>query len=206
MALTKGPLMSLDASGSVAKTITFSKWKGRNYVRHLVIPHNPKSGLQVGMRASLKFVTQAYAALSATIKSHWKTVATPQGITPLNAQVQQTQRSVRAGNGPIQDPTAAAGTTPSAPATQTTTPLVKSALLALTSGANVGQYTNMWWMSNTTGFTPSAATLVEVIAVATLSVTIPNLITGQTYYFRSAQSNYNGVIGALHAETSALIL
>lgn len=50
MAKVTSPLMSLDASGSVAGAITFSKWKGRNYVRQLVIPANPRSSGQVASR------------------------------------------------------------------------------------------------------------------------------------------------------------
>ena len=36
-----GPMMSLDATGTIGKTATFSKWKGRNYVRQRVVPANP---------------------------------------------------------------------------------------------------------------------------------------------------------------------
>ena len=39
-----GPALSLDASGTVGGILTFSKWKGRPYVRTRVIPSNPKSG------------------------------------------------------------------------------------------------------------------------------------------------------------------
>ena len=42
-----GPAMSLDASGTLAETITFTKWKGRNVLRQRVIPTNPKTGPQV---------------------------------------------------------------------------------------------------------------------------------------------------------------
>lgn len=42
MAKVTGPLMSLDASGQVGKTIVFAKWKGQNYVRELVKPLNPE--------------------------------------------------------------------------------------------------------------------------------------------------------------------
>lgn len=38
MAKTTGPLLSLGASGSVAKTLTYSIWKGVTYVRQLVKP------------------------------------------------------------------------------------------------------------------------------------------------------------------------
>lgn len=53
MAKVTSPLMSLDASGSIAGAITFSKWKGRNYVRQLVIPANPRSAGQQATRAAL---------------------------------------------------------------------------------------------------------------------------------------------------------
>ena len=46
MAKTTGPLLSLGASGSLAKTIVFSKWKGRLYARRHVIPANPQSVAQ----------------------------------------------------------------------------------------------------------------------------------------------------------------
>jgi len=43
MARTTAPLFSLDASGTIAKAITFSKWRGRQYVRRHAIPKNPQS-------------------------------------------------------------------------------------------------------------------------------------------------------------------
>lgn len=59
MAKVTGPLMSLDASGSIASTITFSKWKGRNYVRQLTIPSNPSTGAQVAIRLALGAIAKA---------------------------------------------------------------------------------------------------------------------------------------------------
>lgn len=53
MAKVTSPLMSLDASGSIAGALTFSKWKGRNYVRQLVIPANPRTSGQQENRAAL---------------------------------------------------------------------------------------------------------------------------------------------------------
>lgn len=63
MAKVTGPLMSLDASGSVAKTITFSKWKGRNYVRQLTIPANPQTGDQQAVRTKLGVIAKAARAV-----------------------------------------------------------------------------------------------------------------------------------------------
>lgn len=53
MAKVTGPLMSLDASGTVGKTATFSKWKGQNYVRLRVTPKNPKSDDMAEARTKL---------------------------------------------------------------------------------------------------------------------------------------------------------
>lgn len=75
MALTKGPLFSFDATGSVAKTITFSKWKGRNYVRRLVKPSQPRSGAQVGRRAMFKFLAQQWVSQGGASQATWKTLA-----------------------------------------------------------------------------------------------------------------------------------
>ncbi|KKM52353.1 hypothetical protein LCGC14_1554890, partial [marine sediment metagenome] len=75
MAIVYGPLMSLDASGTVGKAITFSKWKGRNYVRERVIPSNPKSGAQTGRRAMFKFLSQGWAGISTADKATWDDLA-----------------------------------------------------------------------------------------------------------------------------------
>lgn len=75
MARTTGPLFSLDASGSVGGAITFSKWKGRNYVRRRVVPSNPKSGGQVGRRAMVKFLATLWASVSDADKAEWQTLA-----------------------------------------------------------------------------------------------------------------------------------
>lgn len=80
-----GPMMSLDASGTVGKAITFSKWKGRNYARERVIPANPKSGAQVGRRAMFTFLTQAWNAIIAGTKATWQDLADQLVALPFNA-------------------------------------------------------------------------------------------------------------------------
>lgn len=63
MAKVTGPLMSLDASGTVGNTATFSKWKGRNYVRLRVTPQNPQTADQASGRTKLGAVGQALSAI-----------------------------------------------------------------------------------------------------------------------------------------------
>lgn len=85
MAKVTGPLMSLDASGSVGKAMVFSKWKGRNYVRQLVKPANPKSPLQVSTRSIMKFLAQNWAAISTADKATWQAIADQIIASPFNA-------------------------------------------------------------------------------------------------------------------------
>ena len=56
---TIGPGMSVDTSGTFAKTITFSHWKGRSYGRLRVIPFNPKSTGQKSVRSALGTIAKA---------------------------------------------------------------------------------------------------------------------------------------------------
>lgn len=59
-----GPLMSLDASGTVGNTTVFSKWKGRNYVRLRVIPKNVNSIAQQAVRSILGTLAKAVRAVT----------------------------------------------------------------------------------------------------------------------------------------------
>ena len=43
MAKVTGPLLSLEASGTVGDALTFSRWVGRPYVRRYTVPSNPQT-------------------------------------------------------------------------------------------------------------------------------------------------------------------
>lgn len=79
------PMMSLDASGTLGNAITFSKWKGRNYVRERVIPSNPKSGAQIGRRAMFGFLTQYWGILPTVSKATWQPLADQLVVSRFNA-------------------------------------------------------------------------------------------------------------------------
>lgn len=69
MAKVTGPLMSMDARGGFAGAIVFSAWKGRNTVRQLVTPANPKSQAQEDARNAIRVLGagQRWANLTAEI-------------------------------------------------------------------------------------------------------------------------------------------
>lgn len=87
-----GPAFSLDASGSLADALTFSKWKGRNYVRERVVPSNPKSGAQMGRRAMFTFLAQNWAGLSVAEQATWQDLADELIASPFNAFVSHNMR------------------------------------------------------------------------------------------------------------------
>lgn len=63
MAKVNGPFMSLDASGTLADTLTASKWKGRNYMRQRIIPANPQTSGQQAVRSILGTLAKAAHAV-----------------------------------------------------------------------------------------------------------------------------------------------
>ncbi len=87
MAKTKGPLFSLEASGSVAKTIVYSQWKGRNYVRQHTIPLNPQSPAQVNVRAAMTLLVAAWQGEIQGTKDSWNTYGKLTNLSGFNAYV-----------------------------------------------------------------------------------------------------------------------
>jgi hypothetical protein len=203
MAVVKAPLFSLDASGSIAKSIVFSKWRGRNYVRRHAIPSNPRSGLQLGVRAVLKFVTQDWTNLSAAIQAAWADLAAGTNITELNAAVAYNVAAARRDEGIIRSPGEDAGTTPDAAASFVTTAGIKSVSIAWTADTNDPEY--CWMLYRDIGATCDSLpeNLIAVLPAATLSYLDIGLLTGTQYAYTIVGGNYDGVRGADAADDDA---
>jgi hypothetical protein len=72
MAKVQGPLMSMSASGTIGKSITFDK---RGHVRNRVVPANPQSPDQGNVRQMLLGVQKAIKRVGATVIAAIKTLA-----------------------------------------------------------------------------------------------------------------------------------
>lgn len=204
MAVTKAPLFGLDASGSLANSIVFSKWRGRTYVRRHAIPANPRSSLQVGMRSVFKYITQAFGALTANQKAAWDALAAPDNITQLNAQVRDAQGRARRNEGWRLGPAETPGTTPDAPTAPAAVAQNKSVDLSWTRPiGNQGDYTAAVYAKTADTITGVIGELVIVVAVATVAVTILNLVNGTEYWFEIREMNTDGEFGALSASINA---
>lgn len=99
-----GPAASLDASGSLAESITYSKWKGRNYLRTKKTPKDPRSALQVGTRACFAFCASNWQDMSSGAKANWDDLALQNSITPFNAYLAHNTQRWRRFKFPTQDP------------------------------------------------------------------------------------------------------
>ena len=80
-------MLSFTASGTLADTVTFSKWKGRPYVRTRVIPKNPRSDSQTGMRQMMEFLTRSWSSVSSSNQATWESLAESLQVSPFNAFV-----------------------------------------------------------------------------------------------------------------------
>lgn len=89
MAKTVGPLMSMDASGAFGGTMVFSKWKGRNYVRQLVIPANPQSQAQEDARNAQRCAAAGQRWLNATAEKRSGETMTDKELLALAAPAGQ---------------------------------------------------------------------------------------------------------------------
>lgn len=99
MAKTTGPLFSLDSRGTVGKTLTYSYWRGVNYVRERVVPHNPDTDLQKAIRAIISQASVAWrdeetdeemTTIDQDYKDAYDEVASGQAFSGFNAFIKDT--------------------------------------------------------------------------------------------------------------------
>ena len=198
-------MMSLDASGTLGGTFTFSKWKGRNTVRSHVIPSNPRSAAQTSTRAMMRFLSQSWTNLTTAQKATFDALAATYAISPFNAYVKYNMNRWTQFTGPVIEIGSTAGTVPT--------------LGTLTVTAGVGELTvsqavttaaDMWGVlfaaSLTTSFTPVKTDLrLGVYGVASpVAGVITNLAAG-TWYIRTAGIAEDGSLSAWLAEVSGVV-
>jgi len=100
MAKTTGPLFSLSAVGTIAKTLTYSTWKGIKTVRQKSDPANPNSTDQQTQRAKMTAAVNFWRTLFgiSTMKAGWDLAASvsARAESGFNAFVRQAIASITA--------------------------------------------------------------------------------------------------------------
>lgn len=198
MVKLSAPCLSLDASGSIAGTIVFSKWKGRNYARRLVIPSNPQSGPQTGVRAMFRFLSQVWQGLGSTPQASWDDRADDMIVSPFNAFISYNQTRWRNFTMPTDtDPAVETGTAPTGP-TGTATPGVRSMTLEITDGANAPDFGYAIFMSLTGTFTLAFDNCIAVVPwdVGGVTTYIHTPLVPDQYFYNAIGFLKTGLEGA----------
>lgn len=78
-------MLSFGGSGTLAKSIVYSKWRGRPYARQHVIPANPRSSDQTLTRNAFKWLQSIFAFGTSNFVSTWTLAAQGQVLTNRNA-------------------------------------------------------------------------------------------------------------------------
>lgn len=84
MATVTGPNLSLKSSGTVAKTLTHTTWRGVNVVRSYASPSNPNTTEQQKTRSSFSALCAIWKGLSAAVQAVWTLAAKGQPYTDRN--------------------------------------------------------------------------------------------------------------------------
>jgi len=93
MARLTAPLLSLGASGSIAKALVYASWKGVPYARVHVIPANPKSLAQQEVRGVFSTLAEMWKRMPIAARNPF--IAAVRGL-PLTARNKHVQVNVAA--------------------------------------------------------------------------------------------------------------
>ncbi len=203
MVRLKGPLFSMEASGTIANSVVFAKWKGRDYARRHAIPSNPQSALQTGVRSVFKWLTENYTNLSAGDKADWAALAASDNLTPLNAQIRDGVALARRNLGWRQNTTDVPGTAPNAPQTMAVAAQPKTCVVTWVDPVtNLADQCIAVYRLAGSAPTGDISELVAVVAIGVQSFTDTGLTSGTTYHYKTRGYRKAGTIGTLSADAS----
>lgn len=205
MVKVNAPALSLDASGKLGGAIVFSKWKGRNYVRQLVVPANPKSAMQVGMRAMMKFLSQDWTNLTSEEKATWEDYAAQLIASPFNAFVSRCQRNWRNFLAPSKNDPALRTGTPSTITGWAAAAGIRQITLTWTVGTLADGWGIMIFRSITGVFAESLSNCIAVVQCNTAAAFeyVDTPLDPGTYYYSYIPFTEAGLKGTPSAEVSA---
>ncbi len=208
MVKVAGPAFSLSASGTIGDTLVYSNWKGRPYVRERVIPSNPKSGSQVGVRSMFAFLAQNWAPLSSADKATWQALADQLVASPFNGYMSRDQKRWRNFLAPGQtDPVLETGTLATlgtATATAGVRQITVDYPIITDAGTNWGLVV---FRAPTTGFATAFSNAVAVVVADTIGavVYVDTPLSPATYFYNARFFTDAGLLGAELGEVSAVV-
>lgn len=96
MAKISAPLLSMGATGTIGKSVTFAKWRGVAYARQRVIPSNPQTTAQQANRALFAFLREMWKLGPTEVRAPWDAFAAGQKFTGMNKIVGENVRLIGA--------------------------------------------------------------------------------------------------------------
>lgn len=198
--------MSIDASGTYGKTLVFGKWKGRNTVRQRVIPANPKSAKQTGVRAMMSFLAQRWVSITALSQATWDALAESKQISAFNAYASEVLSRWQNFNGPSDAYPAAEASTPLTVTTQTLTGGEASVSVSVTPSGATAIAGVLIFRSTAEITAPNWDNCIAVIETndANPVVFLDTPLEAGTYHYRTAAFNDDGIIGTVRADGTAV--
>lgn len=193
------PMMSLAASGTLAKAVVFATWKGVPYARTRVIPSNPRTGLQVGMRAGVSAAPPFWnVGLNAAGRLLWNNAVGAEAISGYNLFCRVGQQNVRNNYGyRIDYADDDLSDTPAAPAGPAATQDGTDVDITWTHEAAAA--TVLIFHGTTTGFSANVASLIAHLSSGVQAWTHRNPGVG-THYYDIRSAGADGGVGALAGE------
>lgn len=94
MPKTTAPLLSFDARGQIAKSMVYSSWRGRPYVRRYAIPNNPQTVAQTDVRAVFSMLNKAWLFGTTDVTAPWDAYATGRPFLGRNAFIGQNAKAL----------------------------------------------------------------------------------------------------------------
>ena len=207
MVKVAAPMLSLEASGTIANSMTFSKWKGRPYVRTRVTPANPRTPKQMGIRAVMAFLARQWANLTDAQQSTWEEKAKQTNVSPFNAFAGTNAFEWRNGHYPSKTyPAARSSSAPSAP-TVSVTGGQRQVAISITKTTTPPSWGYSIHRSTQSGINPSWTNAVALVAAAANgnATFLDTPLPAGTYYYVVKPFNEDCKDGAASAKQSATV-
>lgn len=208
MVRVNAPAMSLDASGSLAGALVFSKWKGRNYVRQLVIPSNPRSAGQQSVRGMFKFLSQIWNGIAANRKATWEDRADDKIVSPFNAFMGYNQSRWRNFLAPTQSDPAEAAVSTADFINEAAAATARSITVSGTIDGVGGHWGVMIFRQTTTPVVTAYSNLIAAIATPLHQVYkyVDTPLEPDQYYYNFRLFSVEGYLGAEETEVNATVV
>jgi len=155
----------------------------------------------------MKFLSQAWAALTSPNKATWDALAAAGQFSPFNAYVKVDQGRYSTGRAPTQTYPAGEVLPPLGTTITTAVGGIRLAAVNIASGAASAHWGVLLCRSLVTGFTPSAANCIAVLpftGAAAIDYTDTPLVP-DTYFYNCVGFGVDGLYGSAGTEGSAVV-